>query len=814
MKVLKFGGSSLADSAGFLNVANIITARTSRSIITVSATATTTDTLHLFIETEDKFAAKQLLSKLFERHHTLVKELELPQPEFLYQQFERLQHQLNKHWDTHHNDEQKAPHRLSEVFSAGEYLSSWILDALIKHQGYSSYWLDSRQAIKANGSVLESKADLIASQKAWKSLSLPSNVHFVIAPGFVASDKSGLACLLGRNGSDYSAAIFAHLCDADSLEIWTDVSGIYNADPKIINDAQLIGSISYKEAMELAHHGAGVIHPKTIGPVRQKGIPLIVKNSFAPQEPGTVIAPSCSNDAKVKAVSSQNRVSLLSISGSYLCDTYGAAERIFGCLARHHISIILISQSSSEYSVCIAIRQSDAIVARQALKEEFAHELSQHQIDPIDIRAGRSIVTVVGQGLIHEKGVSSKFLSAISSGGANIESIAQGSSELSISAVIEDGQLIAAYRRVYAEFFDRKRQVDLFILGCGNVGAELIRQIQTQQPYLNQKGIRANIRLIANSKYYCDEISMENEDWRPLLEQSQDILSQDKLKALLRSGHYVNPTIVDCTCSDEVSANYANYLDMGFNLVTANKKANSSDLKSYRNIRQSASRRFRHFFYETNVGAGLPILKTLDSLLCSGDKVHNISGVLSGSLSYILGLVEGGMPMSQAVAQAKEQGFTEPDPRDDLSGMDVARKILILARELGAELELSDIQLESLLPDSFDASGSPDDFILALSEIDAHFAQLFEQAKSEQATLKYVASFKHGQLSVGLQQVSSEHPLYSIKGGENAIAVYSDYYSPIPFVIKGYGAGASVTASGIFSDILQTLPHREQELAS
>lgn len=814
MKVLKFGGSSLADSAGFLNVANIITARTSRSIITVSATATTTDTLHLFIETEDRFAAKQLLSKLFERHHTLVKELELPQPEFLYQQFERLQHRLNKHWDAHHNDEQKDPHRLSEVFSAGEYLSSWILDALIKHQGYSSYWLDSRQAIKANGPVLESKADLIGSQKAWKSLSLPSNVHFVIAPGFVASDKNGLACLLGRNGSDYSAAIFAHLCDADSLEIWTDVSGIYNADPKIINDAQLIGSISYKEAMELAHHGAGVIHPKTIGPVRQKGIPLIVKNSFAPQEPGTVIAPSCSNDAKVKAVSSQSRVSLLSISGSYLCDTYGAAERIFGCLARHHISIILISQSSSEYSVCIAIRQSDAIVARQALKEEFAHELSQHQIDPIDIRAGRSILTVVGQGLIHEKGVSSKFLSAISSGGANIEAIAQGSSELSISTVIEDSQLIAAYRRVYAEFFDRKRQVDLFILGCGNVGAELIRQIQTQQPYLNQKGISANIRLIANSKYYCDEIKMENEDWRPLLEQSQDILSQDKLKALLRSGHYVNPTIVDCTCSDEVSANYANYLDMGFNLVTANKKANSSDLKSYRNIRQSASRRFRHFFYETNVGAGLPILKTLNSLLCSGDKVHNITGVLSGSLSYILGLVEGGMLMSQAVAQAKEQGFTEPDPRDDLSGMDVARKILILARELGAELELSDIQLESLLPDSFDASGSPDDFILALSEIDAHFAQLFEQAKSEQATLKYVASFEHGQLSVGLQQVSSEHPLYSIKGGENAIAVYSDYYSPIPFVIKGYGAGASVTASGIFSDILQTLPHREQELAS
>jgi len=814
MKVLKFGGSSLADSAGFVNVANIITARTSRSIITVSATATTTDTLHLFIETEDRFAANQLLTQLFERHSSIVKALELPQPEALLQQFDQLQQRLSKHWDAHHSDEHMDPHRLSEVFSAGEYLSSWILDALIKSLGYSSYWLDSRLVIKASGPALESKADLLASQKVWKFLPLPSNVHFIIAPGFVASDDNGQACLLGRNGSDYSAAILAHLSDADSLEIWTDVSGIYNADPKIIANAKLIDSISYREAMELAHHGAGVIHPKTIGPVRQKGIPLTVKNSFSPQEAGTVIAPSCSNDAKIKAISSQKRVSLINISGSYLCDTYGAAERIFGCLANHHISVILISQSSSEYSVCIAIRQCDAVLAKQALKEEFTHELSQHQIDPIDVRAGRSILTVVGQGLTHEKGVSSKFLSAISSGGANIEAIAQGSSELSISAVIEDRQLLSAYRRVYAEFFDRKRQVDLFILGCGNVGAELIRQVKKQQPYLRQKGISANIRLIANSKYYCEDTNIESEDWRPLLEQSQDILSQDKLKALLQSGRYVNPTIVDCTCSDEVSANYANYLDMGFNLVTANKKANSSDLQNYRDIRQSASRRFRHFFYETNVGAGLPILKTLDSLLCSGDKVHNISGILSGSLSYILGLVEDGLPMSQAVFQAKEQGFTEPDPRDDLSGMDVARKILILARELGAELELSDIRLQSLLPDSFNASGSVDDFMHVLPNIDAHFAQLFEQAKAEHATLKYVASFEDGQLSVGLQQVSSEHPLYSIKGGENAIAVYSDYYSPIPFVIKGYGAGASVTASGIFSDILQTLPHREQELAS
>lgn len=814
MKVLKFGGSSLADSAGFSNVAKIITARATRSIITVSATATTTDTLHLFIETEDKFSAKELLAKLFQRHKRIVDELKIEGSGALLEQFHQLEQILIKHWEAHHSADVIDQHLLSEVFSAGEYLSSYILHALIKSHGYSSHWLNSRDVIIANGPTLESKADLVASQKAWKALSLPSNVHFIIAAGFIASNEHGDACLLGRNGSDYSAAILANLCDANALDIWTDVSGIYNADPKKIPQAKLINSISYRESMELAHHGAGVIHPKTIGPVRQKGIPLTVKNSFAPDDPGTVIAPSCSNDAKVKALSSQSGISLVSISGGYLCDTYGAAERIFGCLARHHISIILISQSSSEYSVCFAIRQLDAAIAKQALKEEFARELSQHLLDPIDIRPNRSILTVVGQGLIQEKGVSSKFLSAISSGGANIEAIAQGSSELSISAVIEDNQLLLAYHRVYAEFFDRKRQVDLFILGCGNVGAELIRQVQTQRPYLDSKGISANVRLIANSKYYCADDALGSIEWRPMLEQSKESLSNEKLQQLLLSGRYVNPTIVDCTCSDEISANYADYLDMGFNLVTANKKANSSDMDNYRNIRQSASRRFRHFFYETNVGAGLPILKTLDSLLCSGDKVHNISGILSGSLSYILGLVEEGMPMSQAVSQAKEQGFTEPDPRDDLSGMDVARKILILARELGAELELKDIQLSSLLPDDFNTDGSVEDFMTSLPKIDEHFATLFDKAKADNATLKYVASFKDGQLSVGLQQVSADHPLYAIKGGENAIAVYSDYYSPIPFVIKGYGAGASVTASGIFSDILQTLPHREQELAS
>ena len=814
MKVLKFGGSSLADSAGFSNVAKIITARTTRSIITVSATATTTDTLHLFIETEDKFSAKELLAKLFERHKQIVEELKIEAADSLLEQFHQLEQILIKHWEAHHSADVIDQHLLSEVFSAGEYLSSYNLHALIKSRGYSSHWLNSRDAIIANGPVLESKADLVASQKAWKALSLPSNVHFIIAPGFIASDEYGQACLLGRNGSDYSAAILANLCDANALDIWTDVSGIYNADPKKIPQAKLINSISYREAMELAHHGAGVIHPKTIGPVRQKGIPLTVKNSFAPDDPGTVIAPSCSNDAKVKAISSQSRVSLVSISGSYLCDTYGAAERIFGCLARHHISIILISQSSSEYSVCFAIRKQDAAIAKHALKEEFAKELNQHQLDPIDTRPNRSILTVVGQGLIQEKGISSKFLSAISSGGANIEAIAQGSSELSISAVIEDNQLLSAYHRVYAEFFDRKRQVDLFILGCGNVGAELIRQVQTQRPYLDSKGISANVRLIANSKYYCADDALDSIEWRPMLEQSKENLSNEKLQQLLLSGRYVNPTIVDCTCSDEVSANYADYLDMGFNLVTANKKANSSDMDNYRNIRQSASRRFRHFFYETNVGAGLPILKTLDSLLCSGDKVHNISGILSGSLSYILGLVEEGIPMSQAVSQAKEQGFTEPDPRDDLSGMDVARKILILARELGAELELEDIELSSLLPKNFNSTGSIEQFMASLPKIDEHFATLFKKAKTDNATLKYVASFENGRLNVGLQQVSQDHPLYDIKGGENAIAVYSDYYSPIPFVIKGYGAGASVTASGIFSDILQTLPHREQELAS
>lgn len=822
MKVLKFGGSSLANSAGFRNVANIVMAETTRSIITVSATATTTDQLHQFVETSKSEGALSILDSIIKKHSVIISQLDLEQNPGLSDKLDSLQQQLINNWQRlrviESDNVKAAQHLIAEILSVGEYLSSYILHALLRQLGGESSWLDSKLYIIANGHILESKVDLLASQQAWNKQGIDSNSQYTVAPGFISSDSSGNACLLGRNGSDCSAAIFAYLSNASTCEIWTDVSGIFNADPKVISEAHIISRLSYKEAMEFAHHGACVIHPKAIGPLQSKQIPLMVKNSFEPRAAGTIIEPSALNDKKVKGISCQRSMSLINISGAYLCDTYGAAERIFGVLARQQISVILISQSSSEYSVCFAIRSKDQEKALLALNQELKAENESKQLNPIEVKPNRAIVTIVGQGLIKQQGISSKFLSAISLSNINIEAIAQGSSELSISAVIEERSAAQAYRRVYAEFFNRKRQIDLFILGCGNVGSELIRQVQSQKPYLSNKDISVDVRLIANSRHYYEGAELNQQEWLPLVEQSQQVLSNDTLQNLINSGNYINPTIVDCTCSEEVSANYHQYLNMGFNLVTANKKANSRELSYYRHIRQIARRRFRHFFYETNVGAGLPILKTLDSLLCSGDKVEEISGILSGSLSYILGLMEDGVPFSQAVAQAKELGFTEPDPRDDLSGIDVARKILILARELGAELELSDIQLDSLLPDDFDDQGSVDDFMQSTLSLDKHFSQLFDNAKAHNATLKYVATFQMneqgGSLKVGLEQVSADHPLYSIKGGENAIAVYSEYYSPIPFVIKGYGAGASVTASGIFSDILQTLPHREQEMAS
>ncbi|WP_417446988.1 bifunctional aspartate kinase/homoserine dehydrogenase I [Kangiella sp.] len=810
MKVLKFGGSSLADAQSMLQVADIIGQERNNTLVVLSAIANTTNELQLFCTSQTSTTTESILESIARYHAKLAAELGLSNDSLLKQKLDFVFQQMQ---------ELKAKPELGDsdiavILSAGEYLSCYLLLALLQKQGMSVAMIDSKDYIVAEGATLDSRAELTRSMRKWQEAA-PTFSHINLAPGFIAATQSGDACLLGRNGSDYSAALFSYLTDAQACEIWTDVSGIHAADPRIVENAKLMPSMTYQEAMELAHHGAKVLHPKTIFPLQLKSIPLRIKNTFAPADSGTLIQPLHHGQDSIKGVSYQPDICLLNVSGAYLRNSYGSAARIFETLAAKHISIILISQSSSEYSICFAIRNSECKRALHILNSEFENEIRQGQLNPIQVDKSRAIVSLVGQGLKNRKGVAYKFLQAISHGNINIEAIAQGSSESSISVVIKGEQAKQACQLVYAEFFNRRQRLDLFIIGCGNVGQELIRQVYAQQSFLQDKNIALRICLVANSKRYvsCKDGLLES-DWQTGLQQSSNTLSKEILSQLLASGDYINPTLVDCTCSEKVSEQYADYIEMGFNLVTANKKANSGPYSYYQQLKMLAHQKFRKYLYETNVGAGLPVLKTIDSLITSGDAIHRVEGILSGSLSFILGQMEEGKSFSEAVLETKSLGFTEPDPRDDLGGMDVARKLLILAREVGAQYELSDIVIEGLLPSDFNLNGSTEEFMQRLPQVDHYFAELFARAKSNNETLKYIACFNDNKLEVSLQSVSQDNPLYSVKNGENAIAIYSHYYSPIPLVLKGYGAGAKVTAAGLFADVLQNIPHREQEISS
>ena len=804
MKVLKFGGSSLADAEAFRLTANIIGTEPSAKIIVLSATAGTTDQLQQLTTTSTQTSLK-ILHHIFAKHSDLAVALGLNKHHQHQQAMADFKHQLTD--IIVQNKEQDYP----LIWAAGEYLSCFIMTDLLLSQGIKSQFVDSRNYLIAEREILDARANVKLSAQRW-CRNPPPQDSINIMPGFISSHVNGSPCLLGRNGSDYSAALFANLVQASCCEIWTDVNGVYQADPRLLPQASPISRLSYEEIMELAHHGAKVIHPKSIVPLRLKAIPLRIKNTFEPESPGTLIEHEAQDELKIKGVTCQQSISLINISGSYLYNTHGAAARLFKCLADNNISIILISQSSSEYSICFAIHSNQLELAEHCLNVEFQYELKNKQLNPIKSLSNRAIVTLVGKGLKHKHGIAAKYFNALSIGNINIEAIAQGSSECSISVVIKNDQSELACKRVYDEFFDRKQSIDLFIIGCGNVGHELIKQIRSQQGVLANKKIDVNICLIANSTTHIYGVQANSADWQDALAQSHQRLSLELLKSYINSGQHVNPTIVDCTCSEAISKNYADYLQLGFNLVTANKKANSAKYDDFLQLHNIASNHFRKYLYETNVGAGLPVLKTLNSLQDSGDEISSIQGILSGSLSYILGELDKGKPFSEVVIKAMQLGYTEPDPRDDLGGIDVARKLLILARSTGKKLDMHDIHLTPLLPADFDSSGELSDFISRLVQLDDYFYDVNQKAHSDNQRLRYVAQMDGQNLKVGLKLVDQNDPLYHVHNGENAITILSRYYSPIPMFLKGYGAGSSVTAAGLFSDIMQTIPHREQEL--
>lgn len=690
----------------------------------------------------------------------------------------------------------------------GEKLSIAMMKAWFEARGYQVTLINPVEKLLAQGGYLESSVDIEESTKRINAASIPPK-NVVLMAGFTAGNERGELVLLGRNGSDYSAACLAACLNASVCEIWTDVDGVFTCDPRLVPDARLLPSLSYREAMELSYFGAKVIHPRTIGPLVQANIPCLIKNTGNPEAKGTIIdSHSQSEQLQVKGITNLDNLAMFNVSGPGMQGMVGMAARVFSTMSKAGVSVILITQSSSEYSISFCVPVKAAEVAKNALETEFAQELKNQDLEDIEVIKDLSIISVVGEGMRQAKGIAARFFSALAQANISIVAIAQGSSERSISAVVPQNKAIEAVKATHQALFNNKKVVDIFLVGVGGVGGELIEQVKNQRDYLAKKDIEIRVCAIANSnKMLLDENGLNLDHWQEDLENATQPSDFDVLLSFIKLHHVVNPVFVDCTSAESVAGLYARALSEGFHVVTPNKKANTRELAYYNLLRENARQSQHKFLYETNVGAGLPVIENLQNLLAAGDELIRFSGILSGSLSFIFGKLEEGLSLSEVTTLAREKGFTEPDPRDDLSGQDVARKLLILAREVGLQLELSDVEVEGVLPKGFAEGKSVSEFMAMLPELDEAFKVRVEKAKAEGKVLRYVGQIDNGKCKVSIVEVGQDDPLYKVKNGENALAFYTRYYQPIPLLLRGYGAGNAVTAAGIFADILRTLHH-------
>lgn len=821
MRVLKFGGSSLADAERFNQVADIVlnTYRQGQVAVVLSAPAGITNQLVALIEQVDDDTAlqqslssfKQIFIQLFEGLHQLYPSFALSP---LQQQLADKIQQLKQFCHGMQMLKCRPQTTQAAVLASGEELSVACMKALLEARERPAEILDPRQLFAGEGEPLNASVNIVLSRERFAAQNMDEkNVYLM--PGFTASDAQGNTVVLGRNGSDYSAAVLSACLDADCCEIWTDVDGVYNCDPRLVSDAKLLSHLSYAEAMELSYFGAKVLHPRTIAPIAQYHIPCLIKNTFKPQHQGTLIDAHQADQSvqAVKALSSLSNLTMLTVSGPGMKGIAGMSGRVFSCMAQQQISVVLITQSSSEYSISFCVHSVDAAHAVQALRSEFYLELKNKLLEPVEQVDHLAIISLIGDQMRSSKGVAARFFTALAQVSINIVAIAQGSSERSISAVISEEKSEEAIRACHQNLFNSRSYIDLFVIGCGGVGRALLEQIYAQQTHLLTQQIGLRVCGISNSKtMITNPEGIDLSQWRQILSQRMPNggFSLADVSEMVRAHHLINPVIVDCTSSEDVAALYSELLGNGFHVVTANKKANTGDIHYYRLLRQQALKHRRKFLYDTNVGAGLPVIENLQNLLKAGDQLQRFTGVLSGSLSYIFGKLDEGMSFSQATRLALENGFTEPDPRDDLSGTDVARKLLILARESGIMQDLDDIDVQPAVAPDFDMSGSKEDFLARLEQNDDYFNQWIEQAKHEQKVLRYVGEINEGKCRVSIQAVDVSDPLYRVKDGENALAFYSRYYQPLPLVLRGYGAGSAVTAAGVFADILRTLNWKQE----
>jgi aspartokinase/homoserine dehydrogenase 1 len=812
MQVLKFGGSSVQNSANIRKVIDIVrdALKKDRCIVVVSAMGGITDLLieagKLAAGQDESYADK--LKMIEARHLTVVKEL-IP---------DESQHEL---LNLVKNDfielesickavfllRELSSRTLDSIVSHGEFLSSGIIASAMVINQIPAIWMDSRKLIRTNSAFGMAIPDMTVTTNLVNNFLNENPASLYVAPGFVASDTNGVTTTLGRGGSDYSASVFTAAAGAAVLEIWTDVSGIMTADPRIVHHARAIHYISFREAMELSHFGAKVIYPPTLQPLMSRNIPVWIKNTFAPGDYGTLIESNVSENKNiVRGISSMNKIAFLSLEGSGMVGIPGFSRRLFGVLADKLINVILITQSSSEHSICVAVDEGLALKAKNVVDKEFAAEITANIVEPIQIETGLSIVALVGDNMKNHPGISGKMFGAMGRNSVNIRAIAQGSSEKNISAVISTADVSKAINVLHEEFFETSyKQVNLFIAGVGNVGSRLIGQLKNQQQFLQER-FRLQLRVIgiANSrKMVFDEHGINLDHWSELLRAGGE-MKLDAFADYIISRNLRNSVFVDITSSAAVATLYELLLRKSVSVVACNKIATSSAFANYQNIKNLAQEFNASYLFETNVGASLPIIGTLNDLVRSGDKVRKIEAVLSGTLNFVFNNYNGTIPFAQVVKQAQDEGYAEPDPRIDLCGTDVMRKILILAREAGIKMDMEEIVSQSFLPESCLAGDVPE-FYRELAKNEAHFKKLYDEAANRGCKLKFVASLENGKASVGLQQIGKDHDLYHLYGKDNVVLFFTDRYVDQPLVIKGAGAGAEVTASGIFADIMRAV---------
>ena len=811
MKVLKFGGSSVGSVESISKLLQIIEKEECGSempVVVLSAMSGVTNLLsEMAYKAEKGIALTDDLKNLEERHFHMIKELLAVSKQNPV--FTKLRILFNELEDILHGVMilgELTPRTRDLILSYGERCSAFMISKIAGQKHDDDLFVSAADLIKTDSNYGQARVNMELSELLIRDFYQNNSDKVIFITGFIASNEDGRITTLGRGGSDYTAAIIASALNAEEIEIWTDVNGMMTADPRMVKKAFSLPELSYTEAMELSFFGAKVIYPPTMIPAFLKKIPIVIRNTFEPEFPGTVIRQNCENsNLAIKGISSINDISIINIEGSGMVGKAGFSGRLFSLLAREQINIILITQSSSEHSITFAIHPADAEKAHQLIVQEFELELLAKKMEAPVFEQNLSVLAIVGENMKQTPGISGKLFHALGRNGINVRAIAQGSSEYNISVVIDRADLNKGLNAVHDAFFvNLNKTLHLFCVGTGNIGATLFRQLLAHQEFLQKhNGLQIKVVGISNSrKMIFDEEGIDFENWEELLQNCGEKADLSSFVQKMKEMNLPNCVFADNTASIQPIAFYHEIFSSNISIVTCNKIGNSGSLDQYKLFRDTARLHGVDFFYETNVGAGLPIVKTLKDLMLSGDRILSIEAILSGTISYIFNNYKGDISFHDVVKQAQEKGYTEPDPRDDLRGTDFMRKMLILARDAGYELEAKDVIIENMLPQPCLDAQSVDDFYLALKEEHAFFEDMKNKSEMDKKVLRYIGKLEHGQVKISLQMVDDAHPFYALSGSDNIISFSTERYSERPMVVKGPGAGAEVTAAGVFADIV------------